>query len=110
MLVTLLSTVRVTFVPQQRSNVFGVSNVQPEPHSSVLGPLQIRIGGLVSVMVMVSVQYATLVQQSTARQVTVMISLQGTEPLVMALNTETVTLLPQQASKAVGGVGCHPPG
>ena len=63
-----------------------------------------------SVMVTTSVQYAALVQQSTACHVSVMISLHGTEPLVTALKIETMTFVPQQASKAVGGMRTHEPG
>ncbi len=108
--VTLLRMLIVTLVPQQISNAVGGSNVQPVPHSTTLGPAQMRIGGFVSVMVTISVQKAVLVQQSTACQVSVMISLQGTEPLVTALNRETMTLVPQQASVAKGGVRVQPPG
>src|SRR5256885_6676236 len=99
----------VIFVPQQASKAVGVSNVQPVPHSTVLGPAQLTMGGLVSVMVMISVQKAELEQQSVAFQVKVMISLQGTEPLVTALKMVTLTAA-QQASTAVGGVSTQPPG
>src|SRR3954465_14997767 len=51
-----LSTVIVTFVPQHASKAVGVSNVQPVPHSSVRGPLQLITGGFVSIIVTTCVQ------------------------------------------------------
>jgi len=109
-IVTLLRTVMVTLLPQQASKAVGVSKVHPEPHSTVLGPAQVTTGGFVSMMLTVSVQKAAFEQQSTAFQFKVMIWLHGTIPLVTALTSETVTLEPQHASKANGGVGCQPPG
>ena len=62
----------VTFVPQHASNAVGVSNVQPVPHSSVRGPLQLMFGGFVSISVTTCVQNAELEQQSVACHVSVM--------------------------------------
>src|SRR5258707_3289837 len=105
--VTLLRTVIVTLVPQQSSMAVGVSKVHPEPHSTVLGPAQMTTGGLVSMMLTVSVQSAALLQQSVACHVRVMIWLQGMDPLVTALTSETITAL-QHASNAAGGTGVQP--
>ncbi|HND44411.1 MAG TPA: hypothetical protein PKX51_18960, partial [Cyclobacteriaceae bacterium] len=106
--VMLLNTVSVTFVPQHASKAVGGSKAQALPHSTNLFDAQVMTGGLVSVMVTTSVQNELLVQQSVACHVSVMISLQGIEPLVMALKSETVTFVPQQASKAGGGTGIQP--
>ena len=105
--VMLLKMVSVTFVPQQASKAVGGSKVQAVPHSTNLFEAQVMTGGLVSVMVTISVQKAVLVQQSVACHVSVMISLHGIEPFVMELRSATVTFVPQHASKAGGGVGVH---
>ena len=104
----MLRTLIVTFVPQHASNAVGVSNVQPVPHSSVLGPLQLIIGGFVSISVTICVQNEEFEQQSVACHVSVMFALQGKFPFVIALNSDTTTV-EQQLSVAVGGVGVHPP-
>src|SRR5258708_5851397 len=106
-LVTVPRTAIVMLLPQQASKAVGVSKVHPVPHSTTLGPAQVTTGGLVSMTLTVFVQKGALEQQSTAFQVTVMILLHGTTPLVTMLTSDTVTLVPQQASTAEGGVGCQ---
>jgi len=103
-----LSTVIVTFVPQHASKAVGVSKVQPVPHSSVRGPLQLITGGFVSIIVTTCVQNEEFEQQSVACHVKVIVALQGKLPFVIALNKETRTA-EQQLSVAVGGVGVQPP-
>ena len=71
--VTLLSARIVTFVPQHWSKAVGGSYVHAVPHSTILFGEQVMDGGLVSVMVISSVQNAEFVQQSVAFQVSVMI-------------------------------------
>ena len=73
----MLRTLIVTFVPQHASKAVGVSNVQPVPHSSVLGPLQLIIGGFVSISVTICVQNEEFEQQSVAFHVSVMFALHG---------------------------------
>jgi hypothetical protein len=107
-MVWLLRTKTATFEPQHGSKAVGVSNVQPEPHSTVFGPAHVMIGGLVAMTLTTLVQKAAFEQQSTACQIRVTKALHGIGPLVIALRSETVTFVPQQASKAVGGVGCQP--
>ena len=101
-----LTTLIVTFVPQHESNAVGVSNVQPVPHSSVRGPAQLMVGGLVSTKVMISLQNEEFEQQSVAFQVSVILALHGKLPLVTALKRVTRTV-PQQLSNAGGGTGVH---
>jgi hypothetical protein len=72
-LVNVLTTVRMTFVPQQASKTTGSSNVQGVPHSTVLFVAQVSVGGVVSTIVTTSVQVAVLVQQSCACQVMVIV-------------------------------------
>ena len=103
-----LSTVIVTFVPQQPSNATGGSNVQPMPHASVRATPQVMVGGFVSVSVTTSLQKDEFEQQSVAFQFSVMMALHGNEPLVTALTSDTATV-PQQASTADGGIGVQPP-
>jgi len=100
--VELLMTVIVTLVPQHASVAEGGSKVQAVPHCTVLLVAQVRTGGVVSTIVTVCAQVARLVQQSTASQVRCTITEQPF-PLVIVFNTLMVTLVPQQASNAVGG-------
>ena len=70
-LVKVLSTVMVTFVPQQASKAVGSSKLQVEPHSTVLLLAQVITGGVVSSTVTVWLQVLLLPQQSVAFQVRV---------------------------------------
>src|SRR5690242_4215375 len=99
-LVKVLKTVMVTLVPQQTSEAVGSSKVQAEPHSTGLGAAQVMTGAVVSAPVTIWLQVALLVEQSVACQVRVMTC--GQVPLVVVLEIVTVTLVPQQASEAVG--------
>src|SRR5437879_1913814 len=67
-LVTVLTTLIVTFVPQQASRAVGVSKVQGVPHSTTLFDGQLMTGGVVSDTVMVWLQVLVLPQQSVANQ------------------------------------------
>jgi hypothetical protein len=67
---------------------------------TVLLPLQLTVGGVVSTMVTVWLQALLRLQQLVTTQVRVMFH--GQEPLVTVLRIVTVTLVPQQASEAVG--------
>ena len=70
-LVTVLSTVMVTLVPQQTSEAEGASKLQAEPHSTVLLVAQVITGGVVSTTVTVWLQVLLLPQQSVACHVRV---------------------------------------
>src|ERR1035437_3937944 len=102
LLVTVLRMRTVRFVPQQMSVAVGGSNIQAEPAVTVLLGTQVMLGGVVSTTVTVSVQVMKLVQQSSAFQIRLITH--GQAPLVPVLLRVTATLVPQQASEAVGGV------
>jgi hypothetical protein len=71
----------------------------------VIGPGQWTTGAVVSTMVTTWLKKELLPQQSVAFQVRV--ATFGQVPLVTVLKTETVTLLPQHVSVAVGGSKVH---
>jgi len=100
-LVVVFRTETVTFVPLQASRALGWSKVQAEPHSTVLLVAQVNTGAAVSTTVTVWLQVELLVQGSVACQVRVMSSEQPV-PLVTVFRMETVTLVPLQASNALG--------
>src|SRR5215471_4916645 len=89
----------VTLVPQQGEKAVGASNVQPEPHSTVLFVAQLMAGGVVLTMVIVWLHVLELPQQSIATQVWVMNC--GQSPLVTVRIGNSCTLV-QQLSKATG--------
>jgi hypothetical protein len=70
-LVTVVRTVMVTFVPQQASTAVGGSNDQFEPHWTVLLVEQVMTGGVVSTILTISMHVAVFEQQSMACQVIV---------------------------------------
>src|SRR5436853_447323 len=76
-LVTVLTSVITTLVPQQRSKAIGSSKLHGLPHSTVLLEAQTRSGGVVSLIVTVCVQAAVLLQQSVADHLRVMYTVQG---------------------------------
>src|ERR1035437_2571384 len=102
LLVTVLRMPTVRFVPQQMSVAVGGSNIQAEPAVTVLLGTQVMLGGVVSTTVTVCVQVLKLVQQSSAFQIRLITH--GQVPFVLVLLTVTATLVPQQASEAVGGL------
>ena len=106
--VMLLTTVMVTLVPQHASKAVGGSNVQPVPHSTVLGPAQLMVGGFVSTIVATSVQIAVFEQQSVAFHVKVTVPLHGTTPLLVTTLISVTRTVPQHASNADGGNACQP--
>ena len=61
-------------------------------------------GGMVSTTETKLVQNEELPQQSVAIQMAVMMFRHGPAVFVVTLNSEMVTLVPQQTSKAVGGL------
>ena len=96
----------VTLMPeagQQLSVAVGGANDHAVPHCTVWFEPQVMTGGVVSTTVTIWLQVAALVQQSVARQVRVMIVVQGGMTLVIVVSTVMVTFVPQQRSKAVGG-------
>src|SRR5215470_5097494 len=99
-------TVFNTFIAgfrQHRSVAVGGSNVQFEPHSTVLFVAQVRTGGVVSTIVTVCLQVFVLPQQSRATQTRVMNC--GQVPLVNVPNTKIPAK--QQLSVAVGVPNSH---
>ena len=70
-LVTVLSTVMVTFVPQQASMAVGAVNDHGVPQLTVRLLAQVRTGGCVSTSVIVWLHVAVFEQQSMACQVRV---------------------------------------
>jgi hypothetical protein len=100
-LVTVFSTTTVTLVPQQVSEAAGSSKVQASPRLTVLLLEQVITGGVVSTTVTVWLHVLLRLEQSTASQVRVMVS-EHWLPLVTVSKTLTVTLEPQQRSKAAG--------
>ena len=99
-------TVFNTFIAglrQHRSVAVGGSNVQFEPHNTVLFVAQVRTGGVVSTIVTVSLQVFVLPQQSRASQIRVMNC--GQVPFVNVPNTETPWR--QQLSVATGVPNSH---
>jgi hypothetical protein len=102
--VTVLASDTTTFEPQQASKAVGGMRDQVVPHCTVWLLAQVMTGGTVSTMVTVWEQVVELVQQSVACQVRVMTTGQTEPMLVTVLRTVMVTLVPQQASMAVGVV------
>ena len=106
-LVLALATETNTLEPQQTSNAVGLMKDHVEPHWTVWLLEQVIIGGTVSMMVTVWAHVVELLQQSVACQVRVIMIGHTVEALVTVLRTAMVTLVPQQASIAVGGVNDH---
>jgi hypothetical protein len=108
-----LRSVTVTLLVQQASNAAGGMGVQgvplgvTNPHGTTWLLLQMITGGVVSVMVMMSVQLVWFPLQSMASHVMLMVSRHGPEMFVTTFNTLICTFVPQQASRAVGGIGAH---
>src|ERR1051326_682336 len=105
LLVMVLSTVMATFVPQQPSSAVGGSKVQALPHWTVLLGAQVIIGGVVSTIVTVWLQRGeAFPQQSVACHCRVAMVVHG-EPAVFVTVpiVASVTFVPQQASRTVGG-------
>ena len=101
-LVTVFNTL-IAGLRQHRSVAVGGSNVQFEPHRTVLFVAQVRVGGVVSTIVTVSLHVFVLPQQSRASQIRVMNC--GQVPLVNVPNTETPCR--QQLSVATGVPNSH---
>src|SRR5512136_529132 len=101
-LVTVLWTVMVTLVPQQRSEAaVGGSNNQPVPHWTVLLLGHVTTGARVSCTVTRRLQWLVWFRQSTASQVSVMSH--GHRPLVVAPTSLGVRTTLQQLSQTNGG-------
>src|SRR6266478_3995645 len=93
----------VTLVPQQASNAVGGVNVQGVPGVIVMFDAQVITGGVVSTIVTVWAQVAeVLLQQSVACHLRVTIVKHLENTLVNVACMVMVTLVPQQASNAVG--------
>jgi len=102
-LARLVSTTK-TFEPQQASKAIGGMSDHVLPHCTVWLLEQVITGGTVSITVMVWLHVVELLQQSVACQVRVMICGHFVATFVTVPRTVIVTLVPQQASIAVGGV------
>src|SRR5205809_351078 len=89
-----------TLVPLHVSEPDGESNVQAEPHSTVLSGAQVNEGGVVSSTVMVWLHVLELPQASVASQARVMI--RGQTPLVTVSTTVIVTLVLPHVSNGTG--------
>src|SRR4051794_25894949 len=97
LLVIVLKTPIVTFVPQQLSSAVGASNSQASPQVTVLlAAAQVRAGGVVSTIVTVWLQVLVWPQQSVACQVRVT-AIEQPLPLVTVLTTLMVMLVRQQS-------------
>jgi hypothetical protein len=107
--VTVFTTVIVTFVLAQLSMAVGVSNDHAVPHSTVLLVEQRRTGGVVSTTLTTWLQVALLVQPSASSQVRTAVKVLPHAPseLVTVLSTRIVTVVPPQASVAVGESKVH---
>jgi hypothetical protein len=106
-LVTVLTTVMKTFVPEQTSTAVGAVNAKGVPHWTIWSGAQTRSGGSVSTTVMFCVQKEALLQVSVAFQTRVMVNKvgqRGLAALVVVLTVLMVTLVPSQISTAVGAV------
>jgi len=108
-LVTVFICTTNVLVPQQASTApVGGVKTHGEPNVTVRFGGQVTTGGVVSITVTVWLHVAKLVQQSIACQVRVTELEQKLEaPLVTVLRTVTITLVPQHASIAVGGLNDH---
>ena len=106
-LVTVLTRVITTFVPEQTSTAVGAVKPNGLPHSMIWFGAQLSAGGVVSTIVMLWLQVAMLVQVSVACHVRVTLNKfgqRGLAALVTVLTTVIVTLVPSQISTAVGAV------
>jgi hypothetical protein len=104
-LVTVLTTVIVTLVPQHSSNALGQSNVQVVPHSTVLLLAQVMTGASASTNVTVCVQVAVLLQPSLTVQVLVIT--QGQGPLLVTVVKLTLKFEQQISTMFVGASNVH---
>ena len=105
-LVIVPTMVIVTFVPSQLSTADGGVKFSGAPHSKVKLVPHVSTGGVVSMTVIVSVQVLALVQRSVALHVRVTVKRVGQRlagTLVTVLTTVIDTLVPSQASTALGG-------
>ena len=103
-LVTVLSTVTVRFVPSHKSFTVGGMKLQAVPHSTIRSSAQARTGGVVSTTVMVWLHVELFVQESVARHVRVELKLRPQNPavLVTVSTSVTMTFVPSQTSFTFG--------
>src|SRR2546423_1846942 len=97
----------VTLVPQHASSAVGGVKFQGVPAAIVMFVAQVITGGVVSMIVTVWLHVTELEQQSVARQVRVCELLQNVPRFWTVLTTVIATLVPQQASNAVGGLNAQ---
>ena len=101
------TTVMFVITPSQASTAVGVVNTTGFPHSTIWSRPQLRFGGVVSMIVIVWLQNAVLLQASLAIHVLVVLEITGQRGLAGALVVLTMIMLvmvPLQRSTAVGGV------
>src|SRR6185436_21100561 len=107
MFVTVLVISITTLVPSQASTAVGRVKANGVPHSTIWSCAQVRLGGVVSTIVIVWLQKVSLVQVSYARHVRRTVNSpgqRGTLTLVVVLVISRTTFVPSQASTAVGRV------
>src|SRR6185436_6889231 len=107
MFVTVLVISITTLVPSQASTAVGRVKANGVPHSTIWSCAQVRLGGVVSTIVIVWLQNVSLVQVSYARHVRRTVNSpgqRGTVMFVVVLVISITTLVPSHASTAVGRV------
>ena len=88
-----------TLPPSQTSVAAGVVKAAAAPHGNVALGAQVSTGGVVSRMLIVWLQVARLVQESSASQVRVTVNLIGQTPaFVVVLTMRMLTFVPSQLS------------
>src|SRR5689334_20255030 len=97
----------VTFVPPHRSDAVGGSKSHARPHSTIRLETHVSTGGVVSMMVMVWLQVAELLQLSVACQVRVCAKVLPHSGVTMLVRTTIVTFVPSAMSSALGASKSH---
>jgi hypothetical protein len=103
-LVTVLTMAMVTLLPEQASKALGPVKFQTVPHSTTRLLAQTKLGGVVSITVIVWLHVLLLLQESLARHVRVALKvlLHPALALVTVPTIVIVTFVPAQMSKALG--------
>jgi hypothetical protein len=101
-LVTVLTITIVTLVVSKLSEAVGLSNIQLDPHTTILFVGQLITGGVVSETATIWLQVAAFEQPSVALQVRVAMNAFPQVKLVTVLTILMVTFVPPHKSLAVG--------